>query len=383
MYGRLPRARASSRVDLSHRGGQLYFDEVFVTPGPTEVGVESGLYSVLYGSEWVSLIDYETSRRRIFQRTGAGWVERTADPRLPQNIFGQIAPVGERRLSLAFDQSARLVLGFEFGGQVFITRWDTTALRYVQNVGFAGVDPVVWMDATLTDPAGAPADLRASLDAGAIRLLHEWLPSGQWLETAVPDSDIIIFYLSPDRLRVEARVQRQLYATVHVLHTFSAPVILDRVQSLFGRYQLLVSDLNGVPLPQMLVSSEYIRGLMALITPSHPIAAAVSVEDIAHRSEEVNVLLTHPVTGAVLVENIVYQSADVIVLLTHPVTGGVSVETPIVYQLQSINITLTNPVTGGVSVETPIIYRHQDIPVALTHPVTGGVNVEDIVYRRV
>ena len=390
----------------AHSGQQYH--ELALAMGPTELAIETLDYNLQFGSQWLIqseitnhpqwlintgpnietlewMVPFGAARlvRRAYQRVGSTWVERTPDTRLPQNIFGITAPISQRRLSWAFDQSGRAVVAYEGRGQVFVTRWDPSTGTYVQNVSFAGVDPVVWMDATVTDPVGLPPELRAPFLDGTIRPVYEWLPSNQWLETVIPDSDIIIFYLSPDRLRVEARAQRQLYGTVHVLHTFTAPVIMDKVQSLFGRYQLLVSDHTGVPLPQMLVSAPYIGGLMALITPRHPIAATVVPEHVAYTNQEFPVAITHPIAATVIVETpIVYQRQEVLVTLTHPVTGTVGVETPVIYQHQEVLVTLTHPVTGSISIETPFVYQHQDIPVAVTHPVTGGVHVENIRYQR-
>lgn len=85
-----------------------------------------------------------------------------------------------RHVSLCFDQSARVVLAWEDQGIIKVRRWDPSQNEYIENVSFAGVDPVVVFDA-------------------------------QWAYQ-IPGSDVLLFYLSSDRERVMARVQRDVYA---------------------------------------------------------------------------------------------------------------------------------------------------------------------------
>ena len=130
-----------------------------------------------------------------------------------------------RHVSLAFDQASRVVLAWEDQGIIKVRRWDPTSNQYIENVSFAGVDPVVVLDAS-------------------------------W-SYAIPGSDVLLFYLSPDRERVLCRVQRDVYAVEYVVWDYSAAVILDRVLALPYRYQVLASDSAGVPLPSVLVSGWY------------------------------------------------------------------------------------------------------------------------------
>lgn len=203
-----------------------FFAELYLTPGPQEIGVTGdNSYGALYGSEWLFMIEHETRILRAYQRVGGTWLERTDDPRMPP-IVGQTMPESVRRLSGTFDQSARAVIAYEDAeGIVRVTRWDPSENQYVQNVTFAGVDPCVVMDAS-------------------------------W-SLSVPGSDVLLFYLSPDRTRVLCRVQRDVYAIEHEIWDYGAPVILDRVIAAPIRYQLLVSDAAGVPLLEALVSDPY------------------------------------------------------------------------------------------------------------------------------
>ena len=99
---------------------------------------------------------------------------------------------------------------------VKVTRWDPPTNQYLQNVTFPGVDPQLLMDATVT--------------------------------RALFDSDVVLFYLSPDRLKVMYRLQREVFGVPHELYAHPAPLVLDRAQALLYRYQLLVSGASGVPI---------------------------------------------------------------------------------------------------------------------------------------
>lgn len=205
---------------------QSSFAELFLFPGPQEIA-ETGdnSYGTLFGSDWLLLIEAGTRVLMAFQRVNGAWVDRTGDPRMPP-IVGTVLPEDVRRLSGAADQAARLVVAFEDGaGLVRVTRWDPGENSYVQNVTFSGRDPCVAMDAS-------------------------------WAYR-VPDSDVLLFYLSPDRTRVLCRVQRDVYGTEYELWDYGAPVILDRVIALPYKYQVLVSDATGSPLPDALISELY------------------------------------------------------------------------------------------------------------------------------
>lgn len=203
-----------------------HFAELYLTPGPQEIGVTGdNSYEALYGSEWLFMIEDDTRLLRAYQNVDSVWVERTTDPRMPP-IVGQEMDASVRRLSGTFDQSARAVIAYEVGeGVVTGTRWDPQENQYKQNIDFAGTDPQTIIDA--------------------------------WWSGDIPSSDVLVFYLSPDRTRVCCRVQRDLYAVEHELWTFAAPVILDRVVAAPIRYQVLLSDASGVPLQEVLVSDPY------------------------------------------------------------------------------------------------------------------------------
>ena len=168
-----------------------------------------------------------------------------------------------RRVTAAFDQSARLVVAFENPPNVRVTRWDTELDEYVQNVTLAGVDPALFMDATVANPLGWPEDAQVAVAAG-IPVLIEWLKSGVgvWLLSPIPDSDVVLFYLSADRERVLARVQRDVFGIEHEVFDFGTPVVLDRAMGADGRYQLLVSDAEGAKLADGLLSAAYVGGLI-------------------------------------------------------------------------------------------------------------------------
>lgn len=202
-----------------------HFAELFLSPGPQAIGATGdNSYEALYGRSWLLVWDRDDGYLHLFQeQPGGAWLEVVAD--LPP-VFASPAPVGSRRWSLAFDQSARVILAYEDAtGIVRVTRWDAGLSQYVQNVSFSAHDPCVVIDA--------------------------------WWSGDIPDSDVLIFYLSADRERVMARVQRELYAVEHLIWDFEAPVILDRVVAVPLRYQALVSDSTGAPLPNALLSALY------------------------------------------------------------------------------------------------------------------------------
>jgi hypothetical protein len=239
------------------------FFELSLAPGPDQIGVTGdNRYETLYGRAWLLVWDDTDNFLKLYQEVSDGvWTRATVN--LP-GLFNAEMPAGARHVVFAFDQSARIIVVYEQNDQILVTRWDATTSQYVQNVTFAGHDPVLLIDASVVDPRGYPnaADdgwsVREAYYAG-IRVFFLWVPpSGAgWRDNAITDSDIVLFYLSADRTTVRARVQRELYNTVRTIHTYAEPVVLDRAVALPQRYQLLVSNAAGDKLDNMLVSAFY------------------------------------------------------------------------------------------------------------------------------
>ena len=271
----LGEARVSARGTLPS-----YFAEFCMALGPQSLGsAGDNTWRALYTRVWACVLTSER-RLKLYQKseTGSVWTQQTT---LLPGLFDQPQPESRRRFSIAFDQAARVLVAYEDNETVYLTRWSSSANEYVQNVTIAGVDPVVVMDGTFNDPRDYPSvedddwSVRDAYFAG-INVFFKWLPESPpaWRDNVIPISDVLLFYLSPDRLSVMCRVQRELYATARTVYTFGSPAILDRVVALPGRYQLLVSDAVGVPRLEMLVSDPYVDDFM--INPRQGDGVAVS-----------------------------------------------------------------------------------------------------------
>lgn len=260
---------------LSTRGTTEYvFAEVQTLLGPVEIG-ETGdnRYETLYGVPYALILDEDRVLRLFRGAVGGGSYEEVTTG-LPTAIFGPALPETARRFTMAFDQSARAIVAYEDEGTIRVTRWETDA--YVQNVTFAGHDPALLMDATILDPRGYPTgpddgwSIKEVYDAGGdLEASFEWLAEdpATYRTNPVTDSDVLLFYVTPDRTEVKVRVQRQLYATVNDVASYAEPIVLDRAIALYAKWQLLVSDAAGDPLANMLVSETYVGDW--LVTASH------------------------------------------------------------------------------------------------------------------
>lgn len=200
-------------------GRALYAPMLAWSDGPVAIGAtgDNSLASLTDGT-WLLQVCLDGSWV-IYRAEGDGLIVETFDD--PPDPVGPEA----RHISLAFDQSARIALAWEEEEVIRVRRWDATAGEYIENVSFSGVDPCLVLDATLA--------------------------------RYVPGSDVLLFYLSTDRERVCCRVQRDVYAVEYELWDYETPVVLDRALALPWRYELLVSDEHGDPLPNMLISAIY------------------------------------------------------------------------------------------------------------------------------
>ena len=275
---------------ITQRGTHpTHFAELRMFVGPQEIATTGdNSFETLFGRVWAILF-CDDSTWHTLQWVGAddldpatgitsrGWRELT-DPLL--TLPALTAGVQER-WSAAFDQNARLIVAYENAGVIEVTRWDSGVGAYVQNVTFAGCDPQLLIDAALTDPRFYPNleddgwSVREAFDAG-VTVWFEWLPDGVYRTTAIPDSDVLLFYLSADRERVMARVQRETYSIEREIHDFGYAVVLDHALALGGRYQLLVSNSAGAKLPQTLISDPYLGDF--IINPEHADEMLAGVE---------------------------------------------------------------------------------------------------------
>ena len=280
---------------ITQRGTHpTYFAELRTFPGPHAIGVTGdNSFETLYGREWAVLFCDDDTFHTL-QWTGAddeppagiesrGW-NVIPDPLL---TLPPLTAGVERSITAAFDQNARLIVAYEKAGVIDVTRWDPLVGEYRQNVSFAGRDPQLLIDAALADPRAYPNEsddnwsAREAFNAG-VPVLFEWLPDNSWRETAIPVSDVLLFYLSTDRERVMARVQREIYGIPRLIHDFGEPVTLDHAVALAGRYQLLVSDAAGSRLPEALISDPYLGDFIINPRPADRLTPSVTAGEGEH-----------------------------------------------------------------------------------------------------
>jgi hypothetical protein len=218
----------------TYKRGKTYAPEIRLAPGPRSMGdTGDGSYLTLYGYAWLGLLDRAENRFRLFQAQVPGegpwplsdprgpdvavWVEQGIPP-LPHD------PREVRHMALAFDQAARHVMAYERDGQIWMRQWDPLTNQFTMRGPFPGVDPVLIQDAIVG-----------------------YFP---------PDSDVLLFHLSPDRTTLVMRAQRELYATPHVVQTFPKPVVLDQAVALPYQIELLGSLLDALGETGVVVRSE-------------------------------------------------------------------------------------------------------------------------------
>ena len=324
---------------ITQRGTHpTYFPEFHMFLGPQALGdTGDGGFAALFGRMW-AFLHCDDDRWFLLQWVGSdhliaegllspGW-KVIEEPLL--DLPG-LACGTQQRFTAAFDQNARLIVAYEDNERVFVTRWDDTTGDYLQNVDFAGVDPALLVDAAVTDSRGYPTlddddwSVREAFDAG-VRVWFEWLPEPAFRTTAIPDSDVLLFYLSADRERVMCRVQREVYGTERLLHDFGQPVILDQAVALLGRYELLVSNQAGVRLPQVLISDPYLGDFIINPEGDSPVAAGVAPEGLMAETQILLVPDDAPVTAAVAPEDVEVVAQLLTMPGRSPATGAVAPE---------------------------------------------------------
>lgn len=248
--------------------GYEYY-ELSLAQGPVAIGVTSQNRLIDFiGTAWLLLVDLDMQLHLFRQTATVGQWEEVTEALPP--VFDAPLPTGARRVSFAFDQSARATLAYELDGETRVTRWDTTVDAYASVAPFDGVDPFVVFDAT-------------------------------WAY-AIDESDVLLFYLSLDRQRVMCRVQRDNYGVEYELHDYAQPVVLDRVVRLGWKYQVLVSDAAGDP-RTLGVDLAALRSLLYPVRVSDTLTPTVGAPDgeyifsMLTRSESEAALTMTVVTG--------------------------------------------------------------------------------------
>jgi hypothetical protein len=348
----MARQRFNPARGVRGTAGYEYY-ELSLALGPEQVGITGdNSYEVLYGREWMMLVDAETRELRLYQQDEVGsWTRVTTG--LP-GLFDSPIPEGPKRFTFAFDQSARVIVVYEQAGLIFVTRWNPFTNAYVQNVSFAGTDPCLLMDATVADPRGFPAaadgwGVREAYYAG-IRVLYEWIPDGVFRDTPIPDSDVVLFYLTPDRLEVKARAQRQLYATVNNVWTFTEPVVMDRAVALSGKYQLLVGDAAGDKRDDMLISNAYIEDYIINPRPVNGLPSSVIPEALRLETVVFKYLDTNELDALVAVDNMRVEQQTLLYPWPDPLDVGVAPEA-MVQVIAVVAVSDINTMDSSVGVE--------------------------------
>jgi hypothetical protein len=262
-------------------------------PGPQTLAVPGdGSFDTLYGSAWMAQVCPDGSWR-LYQRT----TPETLTSR-DWDVTPPVVSIDARHPSLAFDQAARPSLAWEDSDGVHIRFFDAVQNTYRFTTAIPGRDPALISDAQVTDPLDYPAEERDAYLKG-IRVLLEWLPEPAWRDNVIPDSDVVLFYLSDDRERVLARAQRELFLQVHEIHDYAQPVVLDLATALHGHYQLHVSDQYGEPLPESLISDPYLGELIINPRAADGVTAAAAGEDWRAEQWFEKFLVTDEITAGV------------------------------------------------------------------------------------
>ncbi|MFB9994500.1 hypothetical protein ACFFLM_21315 [Deinococcus oregonensis] len=201
-------------VVSSRKGNGQLFPESTLTLGPLNMGAAlDGTVADLCAVPWALL--WEKGRGVLLLQLQAGaWVEV-----VPGEAFPAPQAPTDRHVSLCFDQAGRHVFAWQHGDEFTVRQWNAAEGRYVYRGPFPGVDPTLFFD-----------------------LLSHYY---------TPQSDVLVWFLSADRLRLCYRIQNENYATEHTAHTFTAPVWLDQAVRLPYQVQLFCTDAAGLQMVVM------------------------------------------------------------------------------------------------------------------------------------
>lgn len=178
--------------------GRVAFEHC-ATLGPVEIGqaYTGGI------RPWVSRIDGDGGLHLYVAQTPGVYTE--VEGELPATINGS-------RHNIAFDQSGRAYLSYLSDSGIVVRQYDTISSDFIERGPFTGLDPVLFNDYFVGLPLG--------------------------------ESDVILFYLSMDRLSIKCRLQRDFFAVEYDVYTLPEAHNMDRVGIGYLRYQLWLADVN-------------------------------------------------------------------------------------------------------------------------------------------
>lgn len=178
------------------------------SPGPVELAsTGDGSYQTLFGENWLAQV-CQDGTWVLYKRIDNETLEVTEWDVVPPTVS-----ITARHLTLAFDQGARPSVAWEDENGIRLREFNETTGQYHFIGPFEGVDPVLLNDAQVN--------------------------------RHVPDSDVVLFYLSTDRTKLLYRIQSENFAVENEHYAFDAPVVLDAVDTGRYRYQLKPSNEHG------------------------------------------------------------------------------------------------------------------------------------------
>ena len=300
-------------VRVTRRDRRTYRPELVLAPGPAQLAQPGGgTNAELYGCPWALAL--HRSGPQLYHLSAGVWA--------PRSDLDALAPLAQlpdvRHVGLAFDQAARPVICWEQSGAVVVRQWNAQAAQYVTRGPWAGCDPVIYADSAA-----------------------HYRPS---------DSDVVLWYLTPDRRTLAHRVQRDLYAVERAAHTYAAPVVLDQIVAHPYRAQLLAADLSSGAAQPVTVGLYPIFTTDATTAQAAPPTGGVLFEVVIVRSgTDAATVQAAPPTGGVLFEAVIVRSGtDAATVQTAPPTGGALVLAVVVVTLppNSLSLGVSAP-TGG------------------------------------
>ncbi len=188
-------------VKVSNRGA-FRFPEIAQALGPVTEGAGGSSVATLYGTRWVLAL-LTSGVFQLFQDT---------TPVTPLNPL-PVPPSSARHIALAFDQNGRPVIAWEDGGNVYVSQWDSGSGTFVARGPFSGVDPCLVSDPTVM--------------------------------YVIPNSDVVLYYLSAGRTKLKHRAQREFYAVEREGGALSEPGYLDQMVAQSWKVQAVVGLQSG------------------------------------------------------------------------------------------------------------------------------------------